>query len=45
MELSRAWLGGVQAVGRAIGVASGLVAASPLTAQLHPDVAPQLMHL
>lgn len=25
--------------------ADGLVAASPLVAQLHPEVAPQLMHL
>lgn len=45
MELRRAWLGGVQTIRRAAGVACGLVAASPLGSQLHPEVAPQLMHL
>jgi hypothetical protein len=38
-------LGGVQPDRRAGGVACGLVAASPITYQLHPEVAPQLMHL
>jgi len=45
LELRRAWLGGVQTIRRAAGVACGLVAASPLGSQLHPEVAPQLMHL
>lgn len=45
MELRRARLGGVQPGRRAAGVARGLVAAYPLTHQLHPLVAPQLMHL
>lgn len=45
LELIRAWLGGVQLGRRAAGVARGLVAAYPLTDQLHPEVAPQLMHL